>query len=118
MKILKTIAVVSALTATVLSTNASAGQTNFAKTDDSVETKLCYTAVTSSRVNMNKQIKYQGYRKSFVEKHLTCNNMSIGSFVAQHGSEKMQKFLPQKTKVRVIDIAANSSMAGYVDVTK
>ena len=118
MKILKTVAIVSALTATALSTNVSAGPSSFAKADNSTATNLCYTALQGNRPMMQKEIESSGFSKSHIQKNLTCNNLSIGAFVAQHGSESMQKLLPQNTKVKVIDIAAKSSMSGYIEVTK
>lgn len=118
MKILKTVAVVSALTVAALSANANAGQTSFTKADNSAATKLCNTAVKGNRPMMYKEIKSQGYRKSYIQNNLMCNNMSVGAFVAQYGSEAMQRLLPQKTNVKVIDIATNSSMGGYVEITK
>ena len=114
----KTTMLTSVLALGVVSATASAGNLNFTKADNSAATQLCYTAVQGNRPMMNREIKALGYRKSYVIDNVMCNNMSIGSFVAQYGSETMQKMIPQTTKVRVIDIAAKSSVSGYVEVSK
>ena len=114
----KTTILTSLLALGALSTAASAGNFNFTKADNSAATQLCYTAVRGNRPMMSREIKALGYRKSYVVDNVMCNNMSIGSFVAQYGNETMQKMIPQSTKVRVIDIAAKSSMNGFVEVSK
>ena len=114
----KTTMLTSVLALGALSANVSAGNLNFTKADNSAATQLCYTAVQGNRPMMNREIKALGYRKSFVIDNVMCNNMSIGTFVAQYGSETMQKMIPQTTKVRVIDIAAKSSVSGFVEVSK
>ena len=120
MKILKTVAIVSGLTVAALTTavSANAGQMSFTKADNSTASNLCYAALRGNRANMHKEIKATGLSKSFVIDNVTCNNMSIGSFVAQYGSESMQNMIPQTTKVRVIDIAAKSSMSGHIEMAK
>ena len=63
---------------------------------------------------MNQEIKASGFSKSYVVNNLKCNHMSIGTFVANYGSEAMQRMIPQNTKVNVIDIAANSGFNGQL----
>jgi len=79
--------------------------------DNSVTTKLCMTAATGNRIDMQQAIKSSRLSKSFVVKNIKCNEQGITEFVAQHSKSptKMNALLNQslnKGQVTIQDLAS------------
>jgi len=79
--------------------------------DNSVTTKLCMTAATGNRIDMQQAIKSSRLSKSFVVKNIKCNEQGITEFVAQHSESptKMNALLNQslnKGQVTIQDLAS------------
>ena len=96
-----------------LSTTAFA--TEYVAADDSIESKLCVSAATSSKIGMHNEMKnfrttsFVSSNYELVANKVSCNGMSIAEFALEAGNdvvaEKLLKF-QHEGSVEIKDIAA------------
>lgn len=63
--------------------------------DDSVTSTLCVTVASGSKLKLHKQIKASVVDKNYVANEMTCNGMSVATFVDQYGTnaDNIKKYL-------------------------
>lgn len=114
---IKTLVIISLAAAGVANAN------NYKAGDDTMESKLCVSAATSSEFQMTSKIKFylpgsQINRKyQLVANNVSCNGLSIAEFAADAGNYEVANKLAsyQKKNAKIHDLANKSN--GNVVVT-
>ncbi|MDP2561348.1 DUF3718 domain-containing protein [Psychrobium sp. 1_MG-2023] len=104
-------AILSTLTLTIGLTGAVNAATLEA-TDNSASTNICMKAAQGKKVALHHAIKESKLSKDYVVNKLSCNDLSITAFVAQHGSspQKINKYLESYRHSGHVTIAKVSSL--------
>lgn len=102
-----------ALPATAANNEHTRGQYKFVGTDNTLETKLCLTAVSDQVRQFKRQIADTGLRRSRIAKGLKCNDVNVTVFAYQYGANTTGDFLNRYNKVlgktSIQDIALKTS---------